>query len=117
LYSAGKKFGEARDGAGFFGDIDRFRATETAFSRVSAGKPRKVKVYSGDARKPGSRRTAWWRPQSPGGGLGIARHDNREFFAFSGEKQAAGETPAADASKFTHGVSGLEPRLSGFLLL
>jgi hypothetical protein len=63
------------------------------------------------------RRIAWWRPQSPGRGLGIARHDNREFFAFSGEKQAADETLAADASKFTHGVSGLEPRLSGFLLL
>jgi hypothetical protein len=45
-------------------------------------KPRKVKDYSDDAGKPELRRTAWWWPQSPEGGLGIARHDNREFFAF-----------------------------------
>ena len=33
--SAGKEFGEARDRGGIFGGIGRFRATETALSRVS----------------------------------------------------------------------------------
>jgi hypothetical protein len=33
--SAGKRFGEARDRGGFFGDTGRFRAIETALSRVS----------------------------------------------------------------------------------
>jgi Terminase small subunit/NADH:flavin oxidoreductase / NADH oxidase family len=36
--SAGKRFGEARDRGGIFGDIGRFRAIETALSRVSGGK-------------------------------------------------------------------------------
>jgi hypothetical protein len=36
--SAGKKFGEARDWGGIFGDAARFRAAETALSRVSVGK-------------------------------------------------------------------------------
>ena len=36
--SAGKRFGEARDRAAFLGDTSRFRAAETALSRVSAGK-------------------------------------------------------------------------------
>jgi hypothetical protein len=35
---AGKTFAEGRDGGGFFGDTSRFRATETALSRVSGGK-------------------------------------------------------------------------------
>jgi hypothetical protein len=36
--SAGKEFGEARDWGANFGDNGRFRAAETALSRVSAGK-------------------------------------------------------------------------------
>jgi hypothetical protein len=36
--SAGKKFGEARDWAAFFGDASRFLATETVLSRVSGSK-------------------------------------------------------------------------------
>jgi hypothetical protein len=36
--SAGKRFAEARDWAGIFGDNGRFRAIETAISRVSGGK-------------------------------------------------------------------------------
>ena len=36
--SAGKRFGEARDRDGIFGDTGRFRVTETALSRVSGGK-------------------------------------------------------------------------------
>jgi hypothetical protein len=36
--SDGKGFDEARDWAGFFRDTGRFRATETALSRVSSGK-------------------------------------------------------------------------------
>ena len=35
---AGKKFGEARDWAGVFGDVSRFGSTETALSRTSCGK-------------------------------------------------------------------------------
>jgi hypothetical protein len=35
---AGKEFGEARDRNGIFGDTGRFRATETALSRVAGGK-------------------------------------------------------------------------------
>jgi hypothetical protein len=35
---AGKRFGEARDRGGIFGDTRRFRATETALFRVSGGK-------------------------------------------------------------------------------
>jgi hypothetical protein len=36
--SAGKRFGDARDWAGFFGDTTGFRAAETAVSRVPSGK-------------------------------------------------------------------------------
>jgi hypothetical protein len=36
--SAGKKFGEARDWAGIFGDTTGFRATETTLSGVPGGK-------------------------------------------------------------------------------
>jgi hypothetical protein len=36
--AAGKKFDEARDPGGIFGDTGRFRATETALSRVLGGK-------------------------------------------------------------------------------
>jgi hypothetical protein len=36
--SAGKRIGEARDWAGFFGDTCQFQAVETARSRVSGGK-------------------------------------------------------------------------------
>jgi hypothetical protein len=36
--SAGKRSDEARDWAGVFGDIGRFRATETVLSPVSDGK-------------------------------------------------------------------------------
>jgi Malate/L-lactate dehydrogenase len=36
--SAGKRFGEARDWAGIFSDIGRFRATETVLSPLSGGK-------------------------------------------------------------------------------
>jgi hypothetical protein len=36
--SAGKKFGEARDRGGIFGDTGRFRATETALAGASGGK-------------------------------------------------------------------------------
>jgi hypothetical protein len=35
---AGKRFGEARDRAGIFGDDCQFRAAETGLSRVSSGK-------------------------------------------------------------------------------
>jgi hypothetical protein len=38
LVGAGKGFGEARDLGRIFGDIGRFRATETALSRVSGAK-------------------------------------------------------------------------------
>jgi hypothetical protein len=47
-------------GGGIFGRTARFRAVETALSRASSAKPRKVKDYSGGARKPDLRRTAWW---------------------------------------------------------
>jgi hypothetical protein len=36
--SGGKKFGEARDRWGIFGDIGRFRATETVLAGASGGK-------------------------------------------------------------------------------
>jgi hypothetical protein len=36
--SVGKKFSEARDRGGIFGDASQFPATETALSRVSGGK-------------------------------------------------------------------------------
>jgi hypothetical protein len=36
--SARKKFGEARDRGGIFGDASQFPATETALSRVPGGK-------------------------------------------------------------------------------
>jgi hypothetical protein len=65
--SAGKKFGEARDRGGIFGDASRFLATETMLSRVSGGKPRNVKDYSDGARKSKLRRNAWlsWQDSNP----------------------------------------------------
>jgi hypothetical protein len=58
--SAGKEFGKARDRGGIFRDTVRFRAAETALSRVSASKAAEVKGYSDRSRKPELRRTAWW---------------------------------------------------------
>jgi hypothetical protein len=58
--SAGKRFGEARDWGGTFGEISRFRATETALSGVSSGKAAEVKGYSDGAREPHLRPTARW---------------------------------------------------------
>jgi hypothetical protein len=58
--SAGKKFGEAGDWGGIFGVTGRFRAAETALSRVPTAKPRNVKDYTDGARKLELRRSAWW---------------------------------------------------------
>jgi hypothetical protein len=60
---AGRRFGEARDQAGIFGDCRIFRAVETRLSRVSPPKSREVKDSSTGGRKPELRRTAWWARQ------------------------------------------------------
>ena len=60
---AGKRFAEARDWGGILGDSGRFQVTETARSRVSAGKAAESQRPLRRRQEPELRRSAWWARQ------------------------------------------------------
>ena len=104
--SAGKRFGEARDRAGFFGDDCIFCTAETGRPRVSGAKAPEVKVHSDGPRKPSLRGTGWWgwqdlnRPPTDYGPEGD-RIDGRRLTGSAGlfdEGPAAAADPVARRS-------------------